>query len=88
MPAAGVPANVAVPFPLLVNVTPEGSAPVRTSVGVGEPVVVTLNNPLAPTVNVVALALVIAGACDDACTVSVNACCADEAPLEAVKVSG
>ena len=88
MPAAGVPANVAVPFPLLVNVTPEGRAPVRTSVGAGEPVVVTLNDPLAATVNVVPLPLVIVGACDEACTVSVNACCADEVPLEAVKVSG
>ena len=74
MPAAGVPARVAVPLPLSVNVTPEGSAPVSDSVAAGEPVVVTLNEPLAPTVNVVALALVMAGAWF---TVNVNDCCTD-----------
>src|SRR5205807_10418090 len=61
-PAAGVPASVPVPFPLSVNVTPLGKAPVLLSVGVGDPVAVTVNSPAAPTVNVVLLALVIAGA--------------------------
>jgi hypothetical protein len=62
LPAAGVPLNVAVPFPLFTNVTPLGSAPVSVSVGVGDPVVVTVKLPAVPTVNVVLLALVIAGA--------------------------
>jgi hypothetical protein len=62
VPAAGVPANVPVPLPLSVKVTPVGSAtPPRAMVGVGDPLVVTVNVPAVPTVNVVALALVIAG---------------------------
>ena len=44
------------------NVTGLGSAPVSVSDGVGAPVVVTVKLPAAPTVNVVLLALVIAGA--------------------------
>ena len=62
VPAAGVPLSVAVPFPLLTNVTPLGSAPVSVTDGVGVPVVVTVKLPAVPTVNVVLLALVIAGA--------------------------
>ena len=62
MPAAGVPLSVAVPLPLLTNVTPLGSVPVCVSDGVGVPVVVTVKLPAVPTVNVVLLALVIAGA--------------------------
>jgi hypothetical protein len=62
VPVAGVPASVAVPFPLLVNVTPLGNVPVSLSVGVGLPVAVTVNVPAVPTVNVVLLPLVIAGA--------------------------
>ena len=62
MPAAGVPARVAVPLPLSTKVTPEGSAPVSLSAGVGNPVVVTVKVPAVPVVNVVASALVIAGA--------------------------
>ena len=45
MPAAGVPASVAVPLPLLVNVTPVGSVPVRVNVAAGKPVVVMVNVP-------------------------------------------
>ena len=45
MPAAGVPARVAVPSPLSTKVTPAGSAPVSVSAGVGNPVVVTVNVP-------------------------------------------
>ncbi len=71
MPAAGVPPNVPVPFPLSTNVTPDGSAPVRVMAATGNPVVVTANVPATPTVNVVALALVTAGAW---LTVSVKAC--------------
>jgi hypothetical protein len=63
LPDAGVPLSVAVPFPLLTNVTPLGSAPVSVTEGVGVPVVVTVKLPAAPTVNVELLALVIAGAC-------------------------
>ena len=38
-----------------------GSAPVSVSAGVGNPVVVTVNVPAVPVVNVVLSALVIAG---------------------------
>ena len=60
--AAGVPDNVAVPFPLSVNCTPDGSAPVSPRAGAGKPVVVTVNVPAAPNVRVVLDALVMAGA--------------------------
>jgi hypothetical protein len=62
VPDAGVPLSVAVPFPLLTNVTPLGSAPLSLTDGVGVPVAVTVKLPAVPTVNVVLLALVIAGA--------------------------
>jgi hypothetical protein len=61
VPMAGVPAIVAVPFPLSVNPTPEGNAPLDASAGVGSPVVVTVNVPAWPTENVALLALVITG---------------------------
>jgi hypothetical protein len=51
-----------VPFALFVNVTPLGSAPDSLSDGLGFPVVVTVKLPAVPMVNVVLLALVIAGA--------------------------
>ncbi len=52
----------------------------------GKPVVVTVNVPRFPVVNVTALALVIAGAC---VTVSVKLCVALlPTPLAAVKVNG
>jgi hypothetical protein len=44
------------------NVTPLGSAPVSVKDGVGAPVAVTVKLPAVPTVNVVLLALLIAGA--------------------------
>jgi hypothetical protein len=53
---------MAVPFPLLTNVTPLGRAPVWLKVGAGTPVAVTVNVPAVPTLNVVLVALVIAGA--------------------------
>jgi hypothetical protein len=62
LPDAGVPLSVAVPFPLSLNVTPLGSVPVSANVGVGDPVAVTVKLPAVPTVNVVLLPLVIAGA--------------------------
>lgn len=51
-PAGTVPANVAVPFPLSVKVTPPGSAPVSVIEGVGVPVVVTVNVPAVPWMKV------------------------------------
>ena len=57
----GVPPNVAVPFPLSLNVTPPGRAPVLVSDGVGKPVAVAVNVPGVPAVNNALLALVIAG---------------------------
>ena len=61
-PAAGVPDNVAVPFPLSVNVTPVGKAPALLSPGVGNPAELTVNPLGEPKVNVVASELVIDGA--------------------------
>jgi hypothetical protein len=51
-----------VPLPLSVKFTLLGSDPVLVRAGAGPPVVVTVNVPLAPTVKVALLALVIAGA--------------------------
>src|SRR5271166_6919571 len=59
VPAAGVPLSTPVAAS---NVTPLGKAPVSLSVGVGVPVVVTVKLPAVPTVKVVLVALVIAGA--------------------------
>jgi len=61
VPAAGVPSRVPVPFAPGAKVTPEGSVPDSDTVGVGEPVAVTVKLPLVPTVKVVASALVNAG---------------------------
>ena len=49
LPVLGVPASVAVPLPLSRNVTPAGSVPDSESAGAGEPEVVTVNEPAAPT---------------------------------------
>ena len=58
-----MPARVAVPSRLSTKVTPVGSAPVSVNgVGIGKPVVVTVNVPAVLTTNVVLFALVIAGA--------------------------
>jgi hypothetical protein len=87
LPDAGVPLSLAVPFPLFTNVTPLGSVPVSVSVGAGVPVVVTVRLPAVPTVNVVLLALVIAGATCAVFTVRVKAWLAGLAtPLVAVIV--
>ena len=55
--AVGVPLRT----PAL-KVTPVGSAPDAVTVGAGNPVAVTVNEPATPSANVVLLALVIAGA--------------------------
>jgi hypothetical protein len=57
-----VPAKVAVPSPLSTKVTPAGSAPDSDNVGLGDPVVATVNDPAEATKKVVVLALVIVGA--------------------------
>src|SRR6266436_5177956 len=71
--AVGVPLSVPVPLPLLRNVTPAGKAPLSVMLGVGDPVVVTVDVPAAPTWNVAAFALVIVGGWP---TVSVKLCVA------------
>jgi hypothetical protein len=74
---------------LSTNVTPLGSAPVSVSDGVGVPVVVTIKLPAVPTVNVVLLALVMAGATCGAFTVNVKLWLAGlPTPLLAVIVIG
>jgi hypothetical protein len=68
------------------NVTPLGNAPASLKVGAGEPLVVTVKLPAVPTVNVVLLALVIAGPVIVA-IVNMNACVALlPTPLLAVNV--
>ena len=86
VPAAGVPDKVPVPFPLSLKVTPPGSAPVWVKAGVGAPVAVTENVPAVPTVNVVLLALVIAGPVFEVFTVRVKAWVAG-VPIPFVAVS-
>jgi len=84
VPAAGVPLNFAVPFPLFTNVTPEGNAPDSVIVGAGVPAVVMVNVPAVPTLKAVLAALVIAG---PALAVSVKVCVAlGVIPLAAVMV--
>jgi len=76
----------------VLNVTPAGSEPVSLSVGAGVPVAVTVNVPAAPTVKVVLVRLVIAGATPTigaGFTVSVKLCIAFGSVLfVAVKVIG
>ena len=73
LPTAAVPVRMAVPSPLSVKLTPDGSAPDSVMVEVGLPVVLTGNVPRVPAVNVAELSLVIAGACS---MVMVSVCCA------------
>ena len=69
------------------NVTPVGNVPVSVRVGAGKPVAVTVKLLGVPTVKVVALALVIAGATDAGFTVRVKLCVALlPTPLLAVNV--
>jgi hypothetical protein len=66
------------------NVIPAGSAPVSVTVGAGNPVVLTVNDPACPTVKVAVAELVMAGDCR---TVSVNDWLAVPEELVAVNVS-
>jgi hypothetical protein len=93
VPAAGVPAMVAVVPLVYVKVTPlggvDGVQPLKAAfvmeLTAGVPLVVTVNVPADPAVNVVALALVIAGGPS---TVRVNICvAAGDTPLEALRHS-
>src|SRR3954468_18741783 len=70
LPAVGVPASVAVPFPLSVKLSQAGRVPLVGSAGVGAPLVVPENAPAAPTAKEALSALVMVGAPD---TVSVAA---------------
>jgi hypothetical protein len=86
VPDAGVPLSFPVPSPLSTKVTPLGSAPASIKDGLGKPVVITVNDPETPTVNVVALGLVMAGAWS---TVSVKLCVVGEpTPFDAVNMMG
>lgn len=76
---------VAVPLPLLVKVTPEGSVPKSDSVGAGDPVVVTVKEKAVPDFTVSEAALVKAGAWP---TVRVKLCVAVPDALVAVRVIG
>ena len=57
----GVPASVAVPLPLLVKVTPDGSVPVDVSAAMGNPVVMTVKLNDWPTAAFAVAALVNTG---------------------------
>lgn len=61
VPMAAVPDSVAVPLPLSVKVTPDGSAPDAATDGTGNPLVLMLKSRASPTRNVAALELVIPG---------------------------
>ena len=71
VPGAALPARVAVPLPLFVNVIPAGRVPERLTVGVGVPVARIANDDAVPIVNVFVFALVIANAWP---TVNTNDC--------------
>src|SRR5258708_32000955 len=71
--AVGVPLSVPFPLTWLRNATPAGKVPLSVMLGVGDPLVVTLNVPAAPTWKVTAVALVNAGA---SFAVSVKLCVA------------
>ena len=85
VPATGVPAIVAVPLPLSVNVTPAGRLPVLVIVVAAAGLVVTVKRARAAEVNVAWSALVIAGA---SVTVRVKDCWLVPAELVAEIVSG
>jgi hypothetical protein len=73
VPSAGAPLSI--PLEVL-NVTPDGNVPDSPSVGVGEPVAVTLNEPAVPTKKLAPFGLLINGTLDPCPTVSVKLCVA------------
>ena len=86
-----MPARVAVPSPLSVKLTPDGSAGllVADSAGAGSPVAVTLNEPGRPAAKVAAPPLVMTGAAVAGLMVRVKLWLASgPTPLAAVIVSG
>ena len=83
--ASGVPASVAVPFPLFTNVTPAGNAPLSLIVAVGNPEHAIVKLPRFPCVNVAAAALVKFVASS---TAKVKLCEAVATPFAALNVSG
>jgi hypothetical protein len=86
LPDAGVPLSVPVPFPLSTKVTPFGKvAPPSLTAGGGKPVVITVNDPGEPTVNVTLVGLMMAGAWS---TVRVKLCEALPELFVALKVIG
>ena len=58
----GVPLSVPLPLPLSTNVTPVGKTPDSEMAGAGVPVVVTVNDPGAPSTKVALFVLVTDGA--------------------------
>jgi len=85
VPTPGVPARVAVPLWLSVQVRPCGSAPASARAGAGAPVVLTVKEKPEPTVAVAVAADVIAGA---PVTVSTNDWVVVPPVLAAVNVTG
>ena len=86
-----MPVSVAVPSPLSVKLTPDGSAGVLVAdrSGTGMPVAVTVNEPGCPAAKVVAPALVMTGAAAAGLTVRVKPWVAfGRTPFAAVIVSG
>lgn len=79
---AGLPLKTPRPFSLLVNVTPGGSRPICERKGVGEPVVVTVNELWLPAWKVTWFVLVMAGG--TAAAVLVSEKFADREPTDAV----
>jgi hypothetical protein len=84
VPAAGVPAKVAVPFELAVKLSPVGSAPDSVRLAVGLPVAVTVKVRAWPTVKVTVAAEVMAGVWS---TKRTKVCAVDPAELVAFTVS-
>ena len=91
LPAGGVPDRVAVPSPLSLKLTPDGSAGLLAAdrAAAGLPVVVTVNVPACVTAKVVPPALVMTGAARAGFTVRVKFWVAwGLTPLPAVIVIG
>ncbi len=83
-----MPDKVAVPFPLLVKLTPLGNAPNSDNVATGAPKVVTMKLPGVPTVKMVVLLLEIWGAFGGPLTINTKFWAASgSAPFVAVNMN-